>query len=128
MQVTINKCSYTDKKKDGSECRTKQGKTFYKVGIKTNEHGDEWINGLVFDAPPTDWEGKTMELDIKEEEYQGKTSLKFELPRKGKNFADIEQLKTTLGKMDYKLDTIIKHLSKVEPLDRTSDGGEMPPF
>ena len=81
MQITISKISYTDKKKDGTSCISKNGKPFYKVGIQTNEFGDTWINGLIFDNPPTWKEGDKIDLIIKDEEYNGITSKKFELPK-----------------------------------------------
>jgi len=79
MQVTINKVSWDAKDKQGNPLISKKsGKPYYKVGLQVKEHGEVWINGLMPFAP-TDWEGKTKDLEIFDEEYQGKTYKKFKL-------------------------------------------------
>ena len=72
--VKIIKSSYSDEKKDGTKLITKDGRPYYKVGIQVNEHGERWINGLVFNLTPQEikaWEGQEVDLTIKEEEYMG---------------------------------------------------------
>lgn len=44
MQVTLTKVFITDKKKDGTQLINKHGKNYWKVGIKTKEHGDKWLS------------------------------------------------------------------------------------
>jgi len=103
-KLTLTQISSTDRKKDGTECLTKQGKRFWKVGLKTKEHGDEWMNGLVFKE--VEWkEGDVVELDTKMEEYNGKESLKFRVPKKEEKAladkdAEIAALKAKLEKKE----------------------------
>lgn len=83
MKVHITKCTFTDKKKDGSTIKNKYGKTAWRVGIKTQEWGDRWINGFLPFAPDR-WNGTEQELEVTEvfDEYTQDKKLKFELPKK----------------------------------------------
>ena len=111
MSEEIIKVSCDDKRKDGSNLVTKHGKPYFKVGIITEKYGAEkWINGLVFDLTMQEikaWEGKSIEMDIKEEEYNGQKRLVFQLPRKNAGRQDLSQILTKLGKIEYKLDLLI---------------------
>lgn len=127
MIVHITKCSYTNKKKDGTTIVTKTGKILYRVGLLTSEHGDKWVNGFLPFAP-TDWEGSTQELEIEREEYKGDMKLVFNLPsgpsaRQGAvppNDRHMTEIKIALGKMNAKLDILIG--------ERNSDGSKLPSF
>ncbi len=78
-KVTITRVQADDKKRDGTPLIGKFGKPYFKVGIQTNEYGDTWINGFL-PFNPDRWVGSTQEIEIYEEEYQGKTYKKFKLP------------------------------------------------
>ena len=79
--LTITKVSYTDKKKDGSPLTDKQGKQYYRVGIQCQEYNSQWLNGFLYFNGKS-MEGQTQELEVWEEEWQGKKQLKFGVPRK----------------------------------------------
>lgn len=49
QKVSISKVIIKDKNKDGVALKTKDGKSFRKVVIQTNELGDLWLSKLVFD-------------------------------------------------------------------------------
>jgi len=80
-QVTITRVTATDKAKDGHALISKYNKPYFKVGIQCNEFGDTWINGLM-PFNPTNWQGTTQDLEVYDEDYQGKTYKKFKLPAK----------------------------------------------
>lgn len=48
-QVKITKVFTSDKKKDGAEFKTKAGKKFWKVAIKTDKYPDNWYTAFAFD-------------------------------------------------------------------------------
>lgn len=107
MKVNITKASAKDTKKDGSKMVDKSGKPFWMVGIQCKEYGDKWINGFCYKLP-TDWEGKEMELDIYEEEYQSKKQLKFKFPNKDRKIEEmLSHVLTKLGKIEFKIDKLI---------------------
>lgn len=81
-EYTITRIIVSDKKKDGTALVSKMGKPFQKVGLKLAEHGEEWVNGLWFDGACPWKEGEKIAISISEEIFNGKKSLKFELPRK----------------------------------------------
>jgi len=100
-KVKITKVYATDKKKDGSEIVSKFGKKSWRVGLKTNEHGDEWVNGFTpFD--PSDWEGQEKELVIYQEEWNGKQQWKFKLASTGgPDIKRITALEFKVGHMEH---------------------------
>lgn len=120
MQVHVTKVYSTNHKKDGTPLiSAKSGKPYYRVGIKTNEHGDQWLNGFSnFDCK--DWEGKTKDLEITEGEFNGQKQLNFKVQSQGGQFAkDLEELR----KRVYELEqfTGIHKQTQEAPVDYPSD-------
>lgn len=77
-KLTITKVYATDKKKDGTLLINKWGKPYWRVGIKAKEMGEEWLNGFMnYDCK--DWTGQVKELEVWQEEYEGKMQWKFAL-------------------------------------------------
>lgn len=112
----------------------KTNKPFTSLSIKTQEHGEKYLSGFQ-NKDNKDWRvGDTVEIEVKESEKldkEGKPYLNFETPKKTTAQASPEilsQILTKLGKIDYTVTEIRKHLSKEQPLDRTSDGSKMPNF
>ena len=81
MKVHVTKVSATDKRKDGSVITNKWGKTSWRVGLKTQEHGDVWLNGMM-PFNPDRWEGTEQEIEVFEEEYNGTKRQAFRLPKR----------------------------------------------
>ncbi len=80
MKVTITRVKVDTQTKDGRPLiSSKSGKPYFKVGIQTNEYGATWLNGLM-PFNPDRWQNTTQELEVYDEEYQGKTYKKFKLP------------------------------------------------
>lgn len=78
MQVKVTKQSATDSKKDGTKLVNKFGKAYWRVGIQVG--GQEgWVNGFMPFKP--DWEGKMVDLELYEEEYNGEMQKKFRVPK-----------------------------------------------
>lgn|SRR3990167_3232578 len=106
MKYKINKCSYTDKKKDGTQIFSKFGKPTWRVGIQVPEYGEKWGNGFLPFAPDR-WEGTEQEIEFYEEEYQGVKQLKFRLPSKedkiGKQLEQILNNQATIKLMLVKI-------------------------
>jgi hypothetical protein len=75
----IIKINATDKKADGSQLVTKNGKPMWRTNIQIAERPGVWINGLVF-SEPVNWKGSKQRLILFTEEYDGKLQPKFKLP------------------------------------------------
>jgi len=80
-KLHITKVTATDKKADGTQIINKFGKQSWRVGILTNEYGNTWLNGFL-PFNPDKWANSVQELEVYEEEYQGKMQKKFKLPSK----------------------------------------------
>jgi hypothetical protein len=109
-KVKIVKCSYTNKKKDGTEIVNKWGKTSWRTGIQTQEYGDTWINGFL-PFPPDRWEGTEQTIEIYDEEWNGEKRKAFKLPSKetGTN-VEVGFLKEKVNKHDEQIKRILAHL------------------
>lgn len=89
QKVTITRVTVSDKTKDNRPLiSSKSGKPYFKVGIQTNEYGATWINGLM-PFNPDRWENSVQDLEIYDEEYQGKIYKKFKLPAREKTTAGL---------------------------------------
>lgn len=114
--LTIKDFVWTDKKKDGTLCMTKEGKTkegkilpskpFYMCNLTCEEYGVR-LYGMSFGAKE-DIEkikaGDKIELIVFEEEYQGRTNLKFEFPTsKSVNEAKLKALEEKVSKMEKEI-------------------------
>src|SRR3990167_1485815 len=120
----IKRINVSDKDKNNNPLISKNKKPFYKVGLQVEEHGSAWINGLWFDGVCPWKENDVVKLVIKEEEYQGRKSLKFELPRKeNPNQKQFEEVLGELSKLDLMITQIGKHLMPPEKDDYPKDGG-----
>ena len=98
-KITLTQVFATNKDKDGKLYEGKFG-NFYRVGIKCNEYGDEWINGFSNEFPTYNV-GDTIEVEIAEEEWNGKTQRKFKLPKKtDKLEAKIAELEARVTKLE----------------------------
>ena|SRR3990167_5908962 len=97
--------------KAGNPYKTKNDKPFVRVSIKIAEYGEQYISGLWF-GENCPWKiGDKIDLEVKEEEYQGKKQLKFEVPNKeDKLLKEINSIAIKQGVIENKLDKIIKHL------------------
>ena len=75
--VKITKVYRTDKDKQGNPLKSKDGKPYGKISIKTEENGEKWIGGFQ-NARNKDWkEGDTVEIKI----VQNGEYLNFETPK-----------------------------------------------
>jgi len=112
--VTITRMSITDKKKDGTKLQTKAGSSCWRVGIQTEEYGEQWLNGFLFYAPKN-WKGETKEIGVWEEEFNGKKQL---------NFIVVEtEIEKRIRKIETKVDFLVDALK-----DKTDDKGSSHPF
>lgn len=110
MLLNITKVTSKSTKKDGTAYINKNGKPFFVIGIQASQYGQQWINGFYNTVPA--WEGTQQELDIKEEDWQGKKQLKFEVPKAKAGGVpdgvakDISQILFKLGAMNVKINDI----------------------
>ena len=93
-KVKITQVYSTNKKKDGTEIKTKTGKTSWRVGIRTAQHGDQWLNGFL-PFNPDSWEGTEQSLIIEEGEFNGQKQLNFRLPPRNSG-ASKEEIQTVV--------------------------------
>lgn len=103
-KLTLSRISSTDKKKDGTELKNKYG-SFWRVGIQTKEHGDEWLNGFLKEAPV--WqEGDVVELEVATEQWEKSNGevvdqLKFRLPTaESRDKAKIKELEDKVANLE----------------------------
>jgi len=127
-KLTLTKISYTDKKADGSQCVTVNGKPFYRVGLKAQQYGDRWINGLVFGDPPAWREGQEVQLEIKEEDYQGTKNLKFEIPKVPAQSGEIEKLWLFVRGLEQEIKGIKYNSGSQKSLETTTESQDGPPI
>lgn len=59
MKAVLTKVYRTNKDKQGNKLKTKDGREYERISIKTQEHGDKWLSG--FGAP---WNDSWNEGDI----------------------------------------------------------------
>lgn len=126
-KLTITKVSSSDKSKDGKPLINKFGKPFFKVGIQTNEYGSTWLNGLMPFSPDR-WEGTTQELEVYDEEYQGKTYKKFKLPPRDKGGMSDAQYQTILAEIRAVNANVLILLGEIRDKGKTSEGDKVPDF
>ena len=104
MILHITKSGSSATKKDGTPLKDKRGSQYFRSWIKTQEYGDQFLRGFTY-QDVQQWEGKSIELEVFEEEYQGKKQLKFRIPQAWKLTKEmwdmmtlkIEQLEAQLG-------------------------------
>ena len=98
-KVTITHVTASNTKKDGTPILSKFGKPSWIVGLKTNEYGEVWLNGfLPFDTAK--WQGSTQEIEVYEEEWQGRTQKKFKLPPRNPVLSDTDKQDIQKAKED----------------------------
>lgn len=102
-KAVITKVYTSDKKKDGSEFKTKGGKKFWRVTIQTDRHGEEWLSSLAFredDRVMKLSEGDEVTIKVENTEY----GLNFQLPSK----LDIvtEDLQSQINALKARIDAI----------------------
>lgn len=110
MQLTITK--FHDSKSGQKDGKFGQF-TWYSCGAQFAEHGDKWFNGFIKDYElrkfgvqyPKEMIGKKVEVELSQEEYNGKMQDKFLLTipkgEKGGTFTDEDR---------KKLDTIYSYV------------------
>lgn len=79
MQVTITRINRRDKNKEGVPYTGKYG-PYSLVGLQTQEHGAQWLQG--FSNPTNDrWgEGDQVEIEVEKKMWNGKETLNFSSP------------------------------------------------
>lgn len=96
QKLKVTRISATDTKKDGTKLEGKYG-TYYRVGIQTEEYGEQWLNGFS-NQMPTFEAGDTIEVVVSTTEWNGKEQLNFKIARdEDKKDQEIEDLKKKLA-------------------------------
>ena len=106
--------------KENKPYQTKDKRPFVRVSIKVEDeqYKDQFISGLWFGADCPWKVGDVVSLIIREEEYQGKKQLKFELPKKeNPNQKYFEEILGRLTKLELMITQIGRHLMPPEKDD-----------
>jgi len=105
----------------------KNGKPYQLIGIKTTEHGDEWMNGFGSDIT-TQWKkGDKVSIIIYEEDYNGKTYKKFKLPNASAALEErVAKLEDQVKFLAKKVGITSSAPLKEEPLPVIGDNGDDP--
>jgi len=104
---------------------------FWRVGIKTNEYGEEWLNGFSNDKP-TYKEGDTIEVEVSETEWNGKRQKNFKIPNKNAQLAaKVEELEARVNHITNVLNQLTDgkanaDFNSVGGQNKTSGGVEYP--
>ncbi len=127
QKINVTKITGKNTKKDGTPLVNKFGKAYFLLSLTCSQHGQTWISGFGDSIPQ--WEGKEIELDIYEEEYNGQKQLKFKVPKaEEKNSNELKSMlldiQLRLGGMASKL----SYLYDIAAKNRTSTGAPMPDF
>lgn len=106
-KVTLTKIYTTDKDKQDNPLKSKDGKPYTRMSIKTQEHGDKWISGFQNSVNKNWKEGDEVEVTIKQNgEY-----LNFETPKKDDKVVEmLSQVLTRLGAMNAKIDYLAEKI------------------
>src|SRR3990167_1713870 len=122
MKLTLTQLTRFTKDKQGNDLKTKDGRSYTRLLIRCQEYGDKAISGFE-NSETREWkEGDIVEAVVEQKgEY-----LNFYVPKKEDKIAsELSEIKTKLGKIDYKLDTL---LERTESFARTSLGTKVPDF
>jgi hypothetical protein len=111
---------------------SKAGKPYTSLSIKTEQHGDRFINGFG-NKENEGWKvGDEVEVNVSEKEYNGKMYLNLEMPKIADKVNDLAKefnsIGFKLGVIGVKIDKIIGHLAGHTRLDVTSNGKPLPDF
>lgn len=97
-ELTVTKAKKFLEDKNGNRYMTKDGRPFARASVQFQETGAEWFGGFWSEALQ---EGSKVQAELYEEEYGGKTYLKFKVARKE-------------DKADAKLETILDRLTGLQ--------------
>lgn len=100
-KLRVTKVNYQDKDKDGNPLKGKYG-PYFRIGLLTDKYGETWINGFA-KTNCKDMEGKEVELEVFDEEYQGKSYKKFKFPAKMVTRKEFDELKEKVAKIEFHL-------------------------
>lgn len=101
MKVHVTKVTIADKDKQGNPLiNPKSNKPYWRVGMQTQEHKDQWLSGFANSQKDVDYwkgmEGKEVDIEIEEKVSGDRTFLNFRLPK----FDAKEGIEQILTKMD----------------------------
>jgi hypothetical protein len=92
-------------KQDGTALLTKKGDPYFNVGIKAEGY-EKWMSCNIFGERPTWKQGDEIEVaSISEREYNGKTYLNYEMPKK--SAANLGPVKDQLDRIEGLLKTLV---------------------
>lgn len=104
-----------------SEEKTSQGgKKYTSVSIKTQQHGEKFLNGFGSKETSSWKEGDEVEVNVVEKEYNGKTYLNFEVPNKDDKISraleflkdDVQAVKTECQMIRGQIADLVDYLKK----------------
>jgi hypothetical protein len=98
IALTVRRAKRFAEDKNGNRYKTKNGRLFARASVQFQETGNEWFGGFWSDALQ---EGSTIQVELFEEEYQGKTYKKFKIARQE-------------DKLDDKLEMILNRLAGLQ--------------
>lgn len=87
----------------------KTGRLYTSLGIKAKEYGEEWINGFGGKENQYWAQGDIVEIEVYENEWNGKKSLKFNTPKVDPG-VELAEIKTRLAELEAKVMRIEKSI------------------
>ena len=128
MKITLKKIFRSDTNKKTGEKFTNQYGPYIKVGLKTEEHGDKWVNGFENDTTKNWKEGDVVEVDVSDSQY----GLKFKTSKGGPTGNPANENAVMVGKDLQEIKdrlTALENASGITTLDRPYNapvGKELP--
>ncbi len=123
MKITLTKLTKFTKDKDGNPLKTKDGRNYTRLLINSNEYGERTLSG--FDGEQTqNWQiGDTVEVEIKEVEFNDKKYLNFSVPKKENlNQDKLDKILVELAFIHNQVNVIAQHVIKDDYPTPESEG------
>lgn len=130
MQVTITKINRTTTDKKGDALKTKDGRPYTRISLKTDQHEDKWLSGFE-NADTKSWkQGDSVEIEV----TQNGEYLNFKTPKKGEIndqalkdiFDNTETILNKMVGMSFDIESLKNHLmpKKAKPVNDYTDDEE----
>lgn len=101
-KVKLTNVFRADKDKSGNPYTTKDGRTYTRVSIKTEKHGDKWLSGFG-NQDNINWKaGDEVEIEVK----TNGAYLNFETPKKTVSGRDIQELRNMIAELQDRVTTL----------------------
>ena len=102
MKLTLTKIYRSKTDKAGNPLKTKDGRPYTRVGIKTKEYSERWLSGFENSQNQYWEENDTVEVEVEEVAGRdGNSYLNFKMPNR------LDVLETRVGKLEIEVKALL---------------------